>query len=185
MTVLNCVLQFVEEKSNVDGLDVEKCPENVQFVNVVEWMTFRAGEECWGLDRVRRFALFGDSDFINILESGLVFATEKPFALVFDSSGSALDDLAKKEEEKPVKFLWFQGVEDMVLWVPIPPKTTKKDLKVSEQQSMQNLATQFLVRSSLKSKDGRGFHLICSRNIFHNHKCSLCSTIRNILGENL
>ena len=71
--------------------------------------------------------------------------TEKPFHLIYDSSGMEEEDVTlndqtaaeksgqKEEEPKdpPPPFYWMQGMEDIVIWVPLPPNTNKREIKVT------------------------------------------------------
>ena len=140
--LLHVLLQYVEAKAKVEGL--KDVPEN--HVNVVEWMSFQEPStdppSCitsWQLDRVRRFAFQGSLDYIDLAKpvtTGFWCLTEKPFHLLFDSSGITDEDITDVEMEKPAEkeaeppFYWMQGPEDMVVWVTLPPETTKKDIKV-------------------------------------------------------
>ena len=68
--------------------------------------------------------------------NGMVcLAEDKMFQLVYDSAG--MDEVqveAKPQEvddqEKPPAFYWLQSVEEMVVWVMLPQKINKKEIKV-------------------------------------------------------
>ncbi len=141
---LHCLLSYVEEKEKVEGLKATSATKNINFVNVVEWISFSYSSDnsSWELDRVRRFAFYGSADYLQLEKDGAVAyaATEKPFVKVFDSAGG---DEAEEEEpveenkspERPPPFFWHQGVEDMVVWVPLPggqgERPNKREIKVS------------------------------------------------------
>ncbi len=139
-TELHCLVNYVEEKEKVENLKADKSAAN--FVNVVEWMCLARSGNCWGLDRLRRFAMFGSVDYLQLEKGGETFyvATEKPFAKVFDSAGGdseeeeSVVEKSSTSDEKP-PFYWYQGVEDMAVWVPLPGGReagwTKRDIKVS------------------------------------------------------
>ncbi len=140
---LSCLIQYVEEKSSIEGLDrIKNIPESAQFINVVEWMTFASGERCWGLDRVRRFAFLGSTDYLQLTPTGtaMICCTDKTFDLVFDSSGTITvdEETGVVEQSDPVKlppFYWAQDVDDLNVWVPLPPASegccTKRDIAVT------------------------------------------------------
>ena len=139
---LSCLLNYVEEKSLVEGLDTENLPESVNFINVVEWLIFsRAASSGWTLDRVRRFAFFGGIEYLQLDPSAsyILCSTDKPFKLLFDSSGACVDDdvLVEPEDDKvsdlptPPPFLYYQNVEDIILWLDLPEDVGKRDIKVT------------------------------------------------------
>ena len=64
-------MYYVEDKTKVDGLTKpETLPESVNFVNVVEWMTFAGNGTSWALDRVRRFVFQGALDYLQLSPDG-------------------------------------------------------------------------------------------------------------------
>ena len=134
---LHCLVKYVEEKEKVDGLKPDKVPARVNFVTVVEWMSFSCAGDCWGLDRLRRLAFFGAVDYLQLENGGenVYVATEKAFLKVFDSMGEAVEDEVTQNDsgDKAPPFYWFQGVEDMVVWVPLPGDEPwgKRDIKVA------------------------------------------------------
>ena len=145
-TVLNCLLLYVEAKEKVDGFEHGKhLDPTVNFVNVVEWMTFAAESDlkstCWGLDRVRRFVFPGGIDFAQLTStaSHFVSCTTKPFFLVFDTMGGSLEEedlVSGKMEKKNAAavrpaFYYLQGVDDITVWVMLPGDAHKRDIKVS------------------------------------------------------
>ena len=146
-TALNCLLLYVEAKERVEGFDHEKHLDSaVNFVNVVEWMTFATessgpNSSCWGLDRVRRFVFPGGIDYAQLTStaSHFVSCTTKPFFLVFDTMGGNLEDdeLSGKAESKTnaaairPTFYYLQSVDDITLWVILPVEAHKRDIKVS------------------------------------------------------
>ena len=144
--VLNCLLLYVEAKEKVDGFEHEKHLDSaVNFVNVLEWMTFAAADSdlkstCWGLDRVRRFVFPGGIDFAQLTStaSHFVSCTTKPFFLVFDTMGGLLEeDLESGKTEKKNSaalrpaFYYLQSVDDVTVWVMLPEDAHKRDIKVS------------------------------------------------------
>ena len=97
---LHVLLHYVEDKNKVEDA---KVPPNVNHLNVVEWMSFVEPPSdpptciaSWQLDRVRRFAFQGSLDYIDLVGTskaeqdsclGFWCLTEKPFSLIYDSSG--------------------------------------------------------------------------------------------------
>lgn len=158
---VHCLLHYVEEKSKVDGLDPAKVSEKYQFVNVIEWMTFGAEVECWGLERVRRFAFIGDVDYVQLIDVAesirMTVATDKPFFHIYDSSGVMAEDIVSIEEAKKnvPKFLWFQNVEDIIVWLPIPRNVGKKEIKVTSNKSTRflSLLTFAFVQVNMKARE--------------------------------
>ena len=145
-SVLNCLLLYVEAKENVDGFEHEKhLDPAVNFVNVVEWMTFAAESSgpkstCWGLDRVRRFVFPGGIDVAQLTStaSHFVSCTTKPFFLVFDTMGGTMEETLEsgkmeKNNAGPIRpaFYYLQGVDDITVWVVLPEDAHKRDIKVS------------------------------------------------------
>jgi hypothetical protein len=137
--LLNALMQYVEAKDKVEGYENgDKLGDNVNFVNVVEWMTFAAsGPTCWGLDRVRRFVFPGGVDYAQLTASAshLVCCTNKPFAAVFDSTGTLEEDVdtgnvQRKDAAVRPPFYWQQNVEDFLLWVVLPEDANKREIKV-------------------------------------------------------
>ncbi len=139
--VLHCLMQYVEAKDRVEGFDHGKhLDDGVNFVNVIEWMTFAAaGPTCWGLDRVRRFVFIGGLEYAQLTSTGshMVCSTSKPFFAVFDSTGTLEEDAetGRVERKEPVRgpppFYWLQSVEDMGVWVVLPEDANKKQIKVT------------------------------------------------------
>ena len=57
---------------------------------------------------------------------------EKPFQLLYDSNGMEMDLAESNNDtnEKPPVFYWMQGMEDIVVWVPMSEQINKKEIKV-------------------------------------------------------
>ena len=57
---------------------------------------------------------------------------EKPFQLLYDSNGMEMDLAESNNDtnEKPPVFYWMQGMEDIVVWVPMSEQIHKKEIKV-------------------------------------------------------
>ena len=100
---LHCLLQYVEERDKVlSGNKTQEAMPKVNFVNVIEWMTFVETDDGWTLDRVRKFAFYGGIDYIelhNAFEKKerrdgayLLCITDKPFILTYDSAGAILEE---------------------------------------------------------------------------------------------
>ena len=98
---LHCLIQYVEESSKVmSKQDKQKMPK-VNFTNVVEWLTFAESSAGWVLDRARKFLFYGGIDYIHLKnaveenkkidDAYLVSITNKPFKLIYDSSGANVD----------------------------------------------------------------------------------------------
>jgi hypothetical protein len=149
---LNVLLIYVEDKSKIDNLKTADDSKAVNFVNVIEWMTIGLEQDggIVKLDHLRRFVFFGEIELAQLVlpdsnaaaaDPGfLCLGDQKSFQLVYDSAGGSLEDdqLEKTEKkskmevvvEKPPAFYWFQGVEDMAVWVMMPEDTIKRDIKV-------------------------------------------------------
>lgn len=143
---LTIILNYVEERSKLPDL---KGFDEATFVNVVEVLSFvePSGDKTtciasWNLDQVRKFAFTGTLDYLEFSRptcSGFYCLTEKPFKMFYDSSGMPEDEVVEEDKKEEVKkeeplpsppFYWHQGVEDMVIWVVLPPDATKRDIKV-------------------------------------------------------
>ena len=149
---LHCLVQYVEGKETITNTYIIEEMSKVNFINVIEWMTFEESSSGWNLDRVRKFAFFGGIEYIELQQSVtenkrcdeayFLCITNKPFKLMFDSAGMNIEEehenVSKSKEVKQNRktdknrpiFYWFQGVEDMVVWVMLPKDTNKKDIKV-------------------------------------------------------
>ncbi len=134
-----CLVKYVEEKEKVEGLKLGTVSEKVNFVTVVEWMSLSCAGDCWGLERLRRFVFYGSVDYLQLERKGESFyaTTEKPFVRIYDSAaGEEMEEDELKQEneskDRSPPFYWFQGVEDMVVWVPLDEGETwtKRDIKV-------------------------------------------------------
>ena len=100
--VLHCILQHVEEKDKVLCDKKQKVEPKVNFVNVLEWMTFIEMDDGWSLDRVRRMAFYGSIDYLELnqkieaseqcSDASLLCVTEKPFEMIYDSAGAIPED---------------------------------------------------------------------------------------------
>jgi hypothetical protein len=164
--MLHCLIRYVEIADDVVGT-FDRGTRSSPFANVVEWFSFgnvteglvktwqvprRLSSHCLfpgvtvslsfrRLMRVRRYLFDGSLNYLQLDKTAtrLLFSTDKPFKIVFDSDG-ILEDLdeernkeadARPEAPKVPAFFWMQGVEDVAIWVPLPEGTTKRDLKVT------------------------------------------------------
>ena len=99
---LHCLVQYVDEGQKVLSNNVNETKSKVNFINVIEWLTFVESESGWGLDRVRKFAFFGGIDYIMLKHASgegersddayFMCITDKPFKLIYDSAGMMLED---------------------------------------------------------------------------------------------
>ena len=105
---LHCLVQYVEEGENILTNKDKQSMSKVNFINVIEWLTFVELESGWSLDRVRKFAFFGGIDYI-VLQHAIrenkscddacfLCVTDKPFKLIYDSAG-----MIQEEEEENAK----------------------------------------------------------------------------------
>ena len=140
---LHILVLYIEEKSKIENLEKVDSPgESSNFVNMVEWLEL----DCTDLsslankeskfERQRRFAFFGEIEHLELTENALLyFGEDKSFQLLYDSAAIDIDEsepkVDEKAPEKPPTFFWLQGVEDMAVWVMLPPDIHKKEIKVS------------------------------------------------------
>jgi len=99
---LHCLVQYVDEGQKVLSNNVNETMSKVNFINVIEWLTFVESESGWGLDRVRKFAFFGGIDYIMLKhalgeserydDAYFICITDKPFKWIYDSAGMMLED---------------------------------------------------------------------------------------------
>ena len=107
-------------------------------MNIIEWITFSVKHDLTSidLDRIKRYAFYGEIEYVELCkESMLFFGQDLPFQIVFDSAGGTIEDEMQQNDEKKnnvviPKFFWYQGVEDMAIWVPLPENIKKQEIKV-------------------------------------------------------
>lgn len=143
---LQSLIHYVEDKVSLEGLKPGIVPDSINYVNVAEWLTLIHANGSWTLERVRRFVLLGSTDYLQLSKGGnhLICLTDKPFNLIFDSSGQLQEDEPVSDAkaavpEEPTEtlpaFYWYQNPEDIAVWVVLPKTAVKRDLVVEMKPS--------------------------------------------------